>query len=376
MADTAVPLAGLIVQGITAETALDDIVVHAITADSRQVVPGTLFAALAGSKTDGSRFITDAVARGAVAVLAASGAPCVVPHGVALLRADEPRRALALMAARFYGRQPPTIVAVTGTNGKTSIAEFTRQIFAALGRKAASLGTIGLVKPDGAVYGSLDDAGPRNAAQDARGTLADEGVTHLVMEASSHGLDQFRLDGVGLTTAAFNNLGRDHLDYHPTMEAYLAAKLRLFRELMRPGQTVVVNADGPSAEAAVAAARDRGLNVLTTGRTGAALTLANVERAGFGQRLRIRAVDTAVDCELPLIGEYQGSNVLVAAALAVACGEPVARCSACWAGSKACVADWRLRARSTAGSPSSTMPTSPRPSPPRLMRCAPSPPAD
>ena len=324
MADTAVPLANLIVEGINAEAALDGIVVNAITADSRQVVPGTLFAALAGSKTDGSRFIADAIARGAVAVLVASGAPCVVPPGVAVLRADEPRRGLALMAARFYGRQPPTIVAVTGTNGKTSIAEFTRQIFAALGRKAASLGTIGLVKPDGAVYGSLTTPDPVTLHKTIA-TLADEGVTHLVMEASSHGLDQFRLDGVALTTAAFNNLGRDHLDYHPTMEAYLAAKLRLFRELMRPGQTVVVNADGPSAELAVAAARERGLRVLTTGRTGSALELVVADRVGFGQRLRIRADGASVDCEMPLIGEYQGSNVLVAAALAVACGEPVGR---------------------------------------------------
>ena len=201
-----------------------DTIITAITADSRQVTSGTLFAALAGTKTDGARFVADAITKGATAILIDEHTPLSVPPDIAILRAKEPRRALALIAARFYPRQPATIVAITGTNGKTSIAEFTRQIFASLGRKAASLGTIGVVKPDGAVYGSLTTPDPVTLHK-TLDTLAAEGITHLALEASSHGLDQFRLDGVRLTAGGFNNLGRDHLDYHPTIDDYFKAKL-------------------------------------------------------------------------------------------------------------------------------------------------------
>ncbi len=206
-----------------------------ITADSREVRPGWLFAALAGAKTDGARFVSDAVSKGAAAILMGSGAAAGVPDGVPVLLSPEPRRALALMAARLYPAQPETTVAVTGTSGKTSVAEFTRQIFGMLGRQAASLGTIGLVKPSGGVYGGLTTPDPV-ALHRALAELAGEGITHLAFEASSHGLDQYRLDGVRLMAAAFTNLGRDHLDYHPSMAAYLAAKLRLFTELLPPGR--------------------------------------------------------------------------------------------------------------------------------------------
>ncbi len=206
-----------------------------LTADSRQVRPGWLFAAMPGAKADGARFIPEALAKGAAAVLVKQGTNVAVPPGVTVLAAAEPRRALALMAARFYAAQPRPIVAVTGTSGKTSVADFTRQIFAALGHKAASLGTIGLVKPDGGVYGALTTPDPVSL-HETLAELAGEGVTHLAFEASSHGLDQHRLDGVRLKAAAFTNLGRDHLDYHPTMEAYLAAKLRLFSELLPRGR--------------------------------------------------------------------------------------------------------------------------------------------
>lgn len=297
-----------------------DVDIEGITADSRAVKPGYLFAALAGTRTDGARFVADAVRHGAVAVLARQDAAGSVPQDIAVLASAEPRRALALMAARLHPRQPGTIVAVTGTNGKTSIAEFARQIFVALGRRAASLGTIGIVKPDGAVYGSLTTPDPVTLHETLDG-LAAEGVTHLAMEASSHGLDQFRLDGVCLTAAAFNNLGRDHLDYHPTMEAYLDAKLRLFRELMRPGQPVVVNADGPEADKAVAVAHSRGLRLLTTGHGGTGLRLAEVERVGFGQRIAIEAAGRRFTRDLRLIGDYQAGNALVAAGLALSCGE-------------------------------------------------------
>ena len=188
--------------------------ISGLTADSREVRPGWLFAALPGAKADGARFVPDAIAKGAAAILVKSGADVSGAERVPVLASAEPRRALALMAARFFAAQPDKIVAVTGTSGKTSVADFTRQIFAALGRKAASLGTIGLVKPDGSVYGSLTTPDPI-ALHRTLSELAAEGVTHLAFEASSHGLDQHRLDGVRLTAAAFTNLGRDHLDYHP-----------------------------------------------------------------------------------------------------------------------------------------------------------------
>jgi UDP-N-acetylmuramoyl-L-alanyl-D-glutamate--2,6-diaminopimelate ligase len=296
-----------------------DPVITGLAADSRAVKPGFLFAALAGSRTDGSRFVADALARGAVAVLTGEGGTPDVPQGVAVAVASEPRQALARMAARFYGRQPETIVAVTGTNGKTSIAEFTRQIFAASKREAASLGTIGLVTPEGATYGGLTTPDPVALARTLR-DLADDGITHLALEASSHGLDQHRLDGVRLAAGAFNNLGRDHLDYHPTMEAYLAAKLRLW-ELLEPGQPAIVNADGAYAAQAIAAAEARGLRVTTTGVKGTGFRLHQLERVGFRQRLEVEHGGRWASVELPLIGAYQAGNALVAAALAAACGE-------------------------------------------------------
>ena len=298
--------------------------VTGITADSRKAGPGVLFVALVGTKADGARYIVDAIAKGAVAVLA--GRTAEVPAGlpVPVLRADEPRRALALAAARFFAVQPRTAVAVTGTNGKTSVAEFTRQIFAALGHKAASIGTLGLVKHGAAVYGSLTTPDPV-ALHETLAGLAREGVTHVALEASSHGLDQHRLDGVALTAGAFTNIGRDHLDYHPTMEAYLAAKLRLFSELLQPGQTAVVNADGPGAEAALDAARARGLELITVGGRGDTLRLAGLAREGFAQHMRVVHEGRGFDVRLALLGAYQASNALVAAGLALAAGEAAGR---------------------------------------------------
>jgi UDP-N-acetylmuramoyl-L-alanyl-D-glutamate--2,6-diaminopimelate ligase len=295
--------------------------IRGLTADSRKVAPGFLFAALAGTRTDGSRFITDAVGKGAAAILAARTAPLPSSLAVPVVTAEEPRRALALLAARFYARQPETAVAVTGTSGKTSVAEFTRQIFSALGRKAASLGTIGIVKPDGAIYGSLTTPDPV-ALHQSLAALADEGVTHLAMEASSHGLDQFRLDGVELKAAAYTNLGRDHLDYHPTTEAYLAAKLRLFTELLAPGRAAVVNADGAGSADVIAAACARGLKLITVGEAGETLRLAGLARDGFAQRLTVEAGGKRHEVRLPLVGTYQASNALIAAGLALATGEP------------------------------------------------------
>ena len=294
--------------------------VQGLTADSRAAAPGFVFAALAGARTDGRRFIADAVAKGAIAVVA--GTEAEIDASVPVVRTSDPRRTLALMAARFHKLQPQTAVAVTGTSGKTSVAEFTRQIFAKLGRKAASLGTIGVVKPDGAVYGALTTPDPVSL-HDMLAGLAREGITHLAFEASSHGLDQRRLDGVRLTAAAFTNLGHDHLDYHPSVDAYLAAKIRLFDTLLEPGRTAVINADGARAADVEAAARRRGLKVFTTGEQGRDLRLSSVTRDGFAQRLEIAHGGRTMSVRLPLIGAYQAANALVAAGLAIAAGEPV-----------------------------------------------------
>jgi UDP-N-acetylmuramoyl-L-alanyl-D-glutamate--2,6-diaminopimelate ligase len=297
-----------------------DIEITGLTADSRQVRPGFLFAALAGSKTEGAKFASDALARGSVAILLKQGTSVAVSSEVPILQAAEPRRALALLAARFYACQPATIVAATGTSGKTSVAEFARQLFAAQGRRAASLGTIGIVKPTGVTYGSLTTPDPVTL-HEALAELAHEGITHLAIEASSHGLDQYRLDGVKLAAAAFTNLGHDHLDYHPTVAAYLAAKMRLFTELLQPGRPVVINADGARASDVIASCRARGLRVLTTGAAGESLTIVTLFRAGFEQRITIRHKNSEIVVRFPLLGRYQVENALLAAGLAIACGE-------------------------------------------------------
>jgi UDP-N-acetylmuramoyl-L-alanyl-D-glutamate--2,6-diaminopimelate ligase len=302
----------------------DGIDIAGLTADSREVRPGWLFAALRGSRADGSRFIADAVAKGAAAILAEESAQLPGDCGVPLLVSAEPRRALALMAARFYSAQPGTVVAVTGTSGKTSVADFARQVFAALGHKAASLGTIGLVAPGGSRYGSLTSPDPvtlhRTLAE-----LAADGITHLTLEASSHGLDQHRVDGLRLKAAAFTNLGHDHLDYHPSIEAYLAAKLRLFSEVLPPEGTAVVNADSELAGEVAAVARGAGRRVMTVGRAGDTLALEGLDPERFTQRLRVRHAGGVAEVRLPLLGSYQAGNALLAAGLAMAAGEAADR---------------------------------------------------
>ena len=298
---------------------LVDVDVTAITADSRAVAPGALFAALPGSRSDGAQFVPQAVAKGASAILASDGVD-LGDVSVPILRASDVRRALALMAARLYSGQPETAVAVTGTSGKTSVVEFTRQIYAAAGRRAASVGTIGVVKPDGGVYGSLTTPDPVSLHR-MLSELAAEGVTHLAFEASSHGLDQRRLDGVRLSAGAFLNLGRDHLDYHPTVEDYLAAKIRLFDTLLDTGKPAVINSDDPFSVKVIAAAQKRGHKVLTVGRTGTALRLEALAPDGFGQRLQVSDGASRYDVRLPLLGAYQASNALVAAGLAISTGE-------------------------------------------------------
>ncbi len=317
-------LSSLLGPEIVAPDGFGGVEITGLTADSRNVDPGFLFAALSGAKTDGARFVADAVAAGAAAILAPLSAQVPPTGTVPVLRAAEPRLALAKIAARFHGTQPKVAVAVTGTSGKTSVAEFTRQIFAAAGHQAASLGTIGLVKPGGAVYGALTTPDPITLHA-TLAALAEEGVTHLAFEASSHGLDQHRLDGVRLRAAAFTNFGRDHLDYHPNEDAYIKAKLRLFGELLEPGQTAVVNIDDARGADVLAVARDHELTTLTVGVNGEFLRLESVRPDGFAQAMRVRHGDSAYDLRLPLLGLYQASNALVAAGLALAAGEDADR---------------------------------------------------
>ena len=251
--------------------------VAGLTADSREVRPGFVFFAVPGSKADGRAYAADAIAAGAVAVVAGPPFPGGTGEGarVPFIRVACVRTALAQAAARFYPGQPATIVAVTGTSGKTSVATFVRQIWAALGHAAAALGTTGLVTPAGRLDGSLTTPDPVSLHR-TLDRLAGDGVTHLAMEASSHGLDQHRLDGVRLAAGAFTNLSRDHLDYHPTLAAYLAAKLGLFDRLLIPGQPAVIDADSDAAGQVIAAVRARGLRLFTTGAAGEAIRLVGL----------------------------------------------------------------------------------------------------
>jgi UDP-N-acetylmuramoyl-L-alanyl-D-glutamate--2,6-diaminopimelate ligase len=289
-----------------------------IASDSRKVRPGFLFVAVPGTKADGLTFVPQALAAGAVAILA-EHAPDGLPGDVALVQTRNVRRALALLAARFYSKQPATIAAVTGTSGKTSVAAFTRQVWASLGSEAASIGTIGLVTPREEVYGALTTPDPIALAQ-MLDRLAREGITHLAIEASSHGLDQHRIDGVRVTVGAFTNLSRDHMDYHATEEAYLAAKLILFERIVAPDGAAVIWADTPHAPRVIAAATQRGLRVLTVGRNGSGIRLTGVEVDGFMQHLALEHAGRSYRVRLPLVGAFQVENALVAAGIAIAAG--------------------------------------------------------
>ncbi|SLN37233.1 UDP-N-acetylmuramoyl-L-alanyl-D-glutamate--2,6-diaminopimelate ligase [Oceanibacterium hippocampi] len=288
-----------------------------LSADSREIRPGYLFAALAGSRADGASYIADAVRHGAVAVLTAPQVSAEF-DAVARLTDENPRRRFALMAARFYREQPGTIAAVTGTNGKTSVANFTRQIWDRLGWRAASLGTLGVLGPDGERPLRHTTPDPVEVHQILAG-LARDKVSHLALEASSHGLDQCRLDGVRVSAAAFTNLTRDHFDYHPTAQDYLNAKLRLVNAVMAPGGAVVLNADSDAFEAFRDAALARRHRILTYGRRGKDIRLVSVEAESNGQALRFELMGRVHDVFLPLVGAFQAQNVLCSLGLVVAC---------------------------------------------------------
>jgi UDP-N-acetylmuramoyl-L-alanyl-D-glutamate--2,6-diaminopimelate ligase len=292
-----------------------------LASDSREVRPGFLFAALPGTKTSGAKFVADAVARGAVAVLGRGDvAGAAQALGVRFIEDENPRARLAHIAADFFGAQPDTVAAVTGTNGKTSVAVFLREIWTSLGKRAASIGTIGVVAPSGETKLSHTTPDPIETHR----ILADlkrSGVEHVALEASSHGLDQARLDGVVIAAGAFTNITRDHLDYHPTFDSYLAAKLRLFVEIVRAGGAAVVNADAEHADVFLAAARKRGLVVLTVGEAGEAIRLAKIEPHADSQSLELVHAGATYKVRLPLAGRFQASNALVAGGLAIGLGE-------------------------------------------------------
>jgi UDP-N-acetylmuramoyl-L-alanyl-D-glutamate--2,6-diaminopimelate ligase len=299
-----------------------------VTADSRRVKPGYLFAALPGATADGRSFIGAALKAGAAAVI--SGEP-VAGVAAPIVEAFDPRRAYALAAAAFWNDQPNTCLAVTGTNGKTSVAGFCRQILERLGCSAASMGTLGVrvgdeeITPPGLTTPDAADVAALLA------DLAGRGVTHLALEASSHGVDQRRLDGVKLTAAGFTNLTQDHLDYHGTMEAYRAAKLRLFEVLLPRGGTAVLNADSEDFGAFAAAAIQAGHSLIAVGERGQDVHLLSRQTVAGGQRLSIIAEGRVHDVLLPLAGAFQASNALVAAGLCMAAEEDARDVIACLA---------------------------------------------
>lgn len=296
-----------------------------LTEDSRAVEPGYLFAALPGTRVDGARFIEAACERGAIAVLCAPGVEAPASHpDIALIPDRNPRRRFALAAANFFHAQPRLAVAVTGTNGKTSVASFTRQIWEQLGIAAASLGTLGVIargETRPLAHTTPDAVTLHRALAD----LAAEGIEAIALEASSHGLAQHRVDGVELTAAAFTNISRDHMDYHRTFEDYAYAKMRLFGEVLPPGGTVVVNAEATLSREIAAVAWARGQKVVSVGETGDDLTLSELDPLPHGQRMTVRHAGRAHVIELPLVGAFQASNALVAAGLVIAAGGDVAR---------------------------------------------------
>ena len=292
--------------------------INGITADSRSVTKGFLFAALPGLNFDGRQFISQALANGATAILVGIDDE-IGSANVPVIRVEDTRLALAQMASRFFPQQPDTIVAVTGTAGKTSVAEFVRQIWQGCGYNSASIGTTGVIAPGIGNYGNLTTPDPvtlHSILQD----LSTNGITHASMEASSHGLDQKRLHGVKLNAAGFTNLGRDHLDYHHDMKDYLTAKMRLFRELLPRGSAAVIFSDDPFSEEVASIAKSSGHEVLQVGRKGNFLCLKRVEHERYNQFAEIMNGKKVYRVNFPLAGDFQISNALVSAGLAMAGG--------------------------------------------------------
>ena len=284
--------------------------------DHRKVAAGSVFGAFKGAVFNGEDFIPQAVGRGAVAVVAR---PEAVVEKVPHLSDPIPRRLFAELAAKFYAPYPETVVAVTGTNGKTSTVEMTRQIWRMLGHRSASIGTLGVTTSDDQVKTGLTTPDIVTFLHNMAG-LKRMGTTHVAYEASSHGLDQYRAEGVPLAAAAFTNFSRDHLDYHETMDAYFEAKMRLFGELLSAGRPAVIWTDDPKSEEVMERARKRGHDLLTVGRKGEAIRLVEQSPTTLGQTLMLEHGGKSFRLALPLIGAYQASNVLTAAGLVLATG--------------------------------------------------------
>lgn len=299
-----------------AGSAMDDAIVTGFAIDHRKVAPGTVFGAFPGTRFNGEDFIAAAIEAGAVAVVAR---PEAVVSGAVHFADPEPRRAFARLAQGFFTPVPETLVAVTGTNGKTSTVELVRQLWRMSGLRAASIGTLGVTTSDESVSTGLTSPDIVTFLSNLTG-LAREGVTHVAFEASSHGLSQFRSESPRVSAAAFTNLSRDHLDYHATMDDYFAAKMRLFDDVIAADGTAVVWADDPWSARAIAHAERRGLKLFTVGEQGADLKLLGRTPGALGQTLQIEHRGATSRIELPLIGAYQAANALVAAGLVLATG--------------------------------------------------------
>ncbi|MHA7870782.1 MAG: UDP-N-acetylmuramoyl-L-alanyl-D-glutamate--2,6-diaminopimelate ligase, partial [Hyphococcus sp.] len=301
---------------IAGEDCRPDPVIAGLTADSRAIKKGFLFAALPGTQIDGARFIPQAEEKGAAAILARPGAKTRLP----LVEDDNPRRRLSRMAAAFYPSQPSLIAGVTGTNGKTSTALFAAQLWRRLGKAAGSLGTLGA--SGGGYSKTLAHTTPEPVMlHQTLSEMTAAGVTHLAMEVSSHGLAQHRADGVAFAVAAFTNITQDHLDYHRDFDDYFRAKARLFDALTPSSGAVVVNADGAGAERIMTIARKRGLRLVTVGAAGDDLRLADVEPLPTGLRMAVQVAERRFDLKLPLVGRFQAENALLAAGIVIAAGE-------------------------------------------------------
>lgn len=295
--------------------------VTGLTSDSREVKPGFVFVAISGVKQDGKAYVVEAAAHGAVAIVTDVMPSDATTLKVPVLIAVNPRHALAMMAARFYDQQPKWVVAVTGTDGKTSSAHFYQQIWRMLGEASASIGTLGVIAPAGVPeYPALNTTPGSVLLHKILAELARHGVQHVAMEASSHGLHQHRLDGVHVRVAGFTNLTRDHLDYHHTEEAYFRAKLRLFTEVLQAGGVAVLNADDARYNEICKVVRQRGCHVRSYGKNGEDYQLVAHEPHAHGQYITVRSHGKDVRINLPLIGQFQAMNILCAAGMVVASG--------------------------------------------------------
>ncbi|WP_246472712.1 UDP-N-acetylmuramoyl-L-alanyl-D-glutamate--2,6-diaminopimelate ligase [Pelagibacterium limicola] len=306
-----------LIEGMAGAGQVPALEVEGINADSRLIGEGDAFFALPGTRGHGIIYSRDAVGRGAK-VMVTDQKPEADP-GIPVVVVDDARAAYAKAAASLSGPQPKYCVGVTGTNGKTSVVSFLRQIWNYAGIRGASIGTLGLVVGDRHVPGELTTPDPLSLHR-MLGELKAEGIEHVAMEASSHGIDQRRLDGVHFTAAAFTNLTRDHLDYHETMEHYRDAKLRLFRDLIGSRATAVIDAENEEGLPFMFAALDRGATVFTVGAGGAHIDVESVTSEGFGQRVRGKLVGEPMEFLLPLVGRFQVDNAVVAAGLAMATG--------------------------------------------------------